>query len=252
SLTELSWGENGLAASIAAEYTRKLDVMNRGLSGYNTRWAVPCLKEWLPKKDSDEPKTQLMTIWLGANDSALPGEPQHVPIDDYTSNLREIISLIRSPTSPYHSPSASLILITPPPIYPPDWAIVRASRGLPDRPDREQSNTKAYAEAVKRLGEEEGVPVVDAYSAIWDAAGGKEGNLKPFFTDGLHLKVKGYEFVVEGVKRVIAEHYPAKHWDQLPLLFPYWRDIMTGALGEEFASAEIAVEQLAKDGAEPF
>ncbi|GAA6004658.1 hypothetical protein JCM10207_000970 [Rhodosporidiobolus poonsookiae] len=252
SLTEMSWDENGLAAQLANLYTRKLDIQNRGLSGYTTRWALPILKQWFPKKDANEPKVQLMTVWLGANDSTIPGEPQHVPLPDYLSNLRQILSLIRSPSSPYHSPTTSLILITPPPFYPPDWRQVRLSRGLPDRDDREQSNTRAYADAVKQLGEEEGVPVVDAYSAIWDAAGKSEDGLGPFFTDGVHLTAKGYKLVVDGVRDVIATHYPSKHWDALPLLWPYWRDIPAGALGPEFATADIAVEQLATGGVEPF
>ncbi|GAA5885218.1 hypothetical protein JCM6882_009523 [Rhodosporidiobolus microsporus] len=252
SLTELSWDERGLAAGLAAQYTRKLEVQNMGLSGYTTRWALPCLKQWLPKKDASGPKTQIMTVWLGANDSALPGEPQHVPLDEYTSNLREIVALVRSPDSPYHSPSTSLLLITPPPFYPPDWIQVRISRGLPPHDDRKQENTKKYVEAVKKVGEEEGVPVVDIFTPIFEAAGGKEEGLKPFFTDGLHLNEHAYKFVVDGVSAAIAKHYPEKTPDQLPLLFPYWRDIPVGALGPEYATADIAVEQLATGGVEPF
>jgi isoamyl acetate esterase len=35
------------------------------------------------------------TIFLGANDAALPGERQHVPIDEYEANLGTIITSIR-------------------------------------------------------------------------------------------------------------------------------------------------------------
>ncbi|BGP13773.1 hypothetical protein JCM10213_006395 [Rhodosporidiobolus nylandii] len=252
SLTELSYGENGLAAQMGALYTRKLDVLNRGLSGYNTRWALPCLKEWLPKKDSSSPKTELMTIWLGANDSALPGEPQHVPLEEYTQNLRTILSLLRDPASEYHSPSTSFVLLTPPPLYRPDWIQTRISRGLAGYCDRTLENTRAYADAVIKLGKEEGIPVVDCYARIWDAAEHDEEKLQPFFTDGLHLTAKGYALIAEGVKQVIAEHYPSKHWEHLPLLFPYWRDIITGAMGPQFALSNVPDEQKAKGGAEPF
>ncbi|GAA5848286.1 hypothetical protein JCM8547_004469 [Rhodosporidiobolus lusitaniae] len=253
SLTELSWADEGLAASLAALYTRRFEVANKGLSGYTSRWALPCFKEWLPKKD-DPSKTAILTLWLGANDSALPGEPQHVPLSDYVANLRTLLSLLRSPTSPYHSPSTSLILITPPPFHPSSWTHTRVQRGLPEFCDRSLENTRKYVEAVKELGEREGVPVVDAFEPIWKAAGEREEGLEEFFTDGLHLNAKSYAFVVEGVKSVIAQYYPDKHWDKLPYLFPYWRDIPTGALGPEYATADIAVEQLAKKdgGVEPF
>ncbi|GAA6029252.1 hypothetical protein JCM8097_003588 [Rhodosporidiobolus ruineniae] len=252
SLTEMSWDEHGLAASLANHYARKLEVTNMGMSGYTSRWAKPCFEQWLPKKDSAGPKTALATLWLGANDASLPGEPQHVPLDEYISNLRSIISLFTSPSSPTYSPETSLILITPPPFHPPSWLKVRISRGLPPRDDREQSNTRKYGEAVKALGKELGIPVVDAYTPIWKAAGGKEENLEPFFVDGLHLTAKSYAYVFEGVKAAIAEHYPEKHADRLPMLFPYWRDIPIGALGPEYATADIATEQLATGGVEPF
>lgn len=150
---------------------------------------------------------------------------------------------------------------------------------------------------MKEVGREEGLPVVDAFEAVWEAAGGREEALEEFFEDGLHLLPKGYNLVVEGavlslffpssspfflpcsqyffsleadllhflpsrlfptslpfqpplrpphplvlpapsaptgVKSVITTHYPHLHWDTLPTLFPYWRDIPTGALGEEF------------------
>lgn len=51
---------------------RKCDVLNRGLSGYNTRWAKSVLPR-LIGKDSQAEKTVAVTIFFGANDSALKG-----------------------------------------------------------------------------------------------------------------------------------------------------------------------------------
>jgi len=58
--------------------------------------------------------------------------------------------------------------------------------------------TKAYSEEVKKVGEAENVPVVDAWSRIWEAAGKDKEAVKVFFTDGLHLGKFGYEVNATG------------------------------------------------------
>lgn len=51
---------------------RKCDVVNRGLSGYNTRWAKLILPRLISKSSGAE-NTVAVTIFFGANDSALKG-----------------------------------------------------------------------------------------------------------------------------------------------------------------------------------
>lgn len=51
---------------------RKCDVVNRGLSGYNTRWAKLILPRLISKSTGAE-STVAVTIFFGANDSALKG-----------------------------------------------------------------------------------------------------------------------------------------------------------------------------------
>jgi lysophospholipase L1-like esterase len=71
--------------------------------------------------------------------------------------------------------------------------------------DRENDNTRKYADEVISLGKELDVPVVDAFEAIWDAATKEakekgeqfEKILGSYFWDGLHLSVKGYKQVVD-------------------------------------------------------
>ncbi|GAA6006372.1 SGNH/GDSL hydrolase family protein [Rhodotorula paludigena] len=253
SLTELSWGENGLGASLAFLYQRRLDVLNRGLSGYNSDWALPCLKKWLSPKGSDEPKTQLMTIWLGANDAVLPGEPQHVPLARYLANLRAIVALVRDPASAYHSPETSLVLVTPTPYHPEGWLDERVRRGLPRTHDRHPERTKEYADAVMHLGDELGVPVADAHTAVMDVVREVgEDRLGEFFTDGLHLNQNAYAAVVEEVKRVILSSYPEKSWEAIPMLFPHWREIPNGALGPQYATADKAVAEASAKRVDPF
>ena len=139
------------------------------------------------------PKVRLLTIWFGANDACIKPSPQHVPLPKFTANLKHLISLVTSPTSPYYSPDTKILLITPPPVNTLQRGADLRSRDPPKELDREFKVTEAYAQAVRDVGREVGVPVVDVFQAIWSAAGQKEEELAKFLGDGLHLNGAGYE-----------------------------------------------------------
>ena len=67
------------------------------------------------------------------------------------------------------------------------------SRDPPLRLDRLFETTKGYAEAVGEVGTKEGVPVVDIWNTLYDAAGRDEKALSQFLNDGLHLNAAGYD-----------------------------------------------------------
>lgn len=173
----------------------------------------PCLSfQWLPASPEEddegggEPHTVLATLWLGANDSVLPGNVQHVPLEEFRDNLEQICRLFSSRQSRHHDPQTEFVLITPPPISPRDWAVERERRELTGPMDRTNDNTRRYADEVVQLGRELDVPSVDAFAAIWSAATDEanetgqafETVLGTYFWDGLHLSVKGYKQVVDG------------------------------------------------------
>lgn len=132
------------------------------------------------------PHVRLLTIWFGANDACLPEFIQHVPLSRFSENLTTMVRTIRAPDSPWYSPETRLLLITPPPVHVP-------SMGTDMQPTRTFNVTKVYAEEVKKVGEREHVPVVDAWTRIWEAAGKNEEQVEAFFTDGLHLSEAGYK-----------------------------------------------------------
>ena len=77
-------------------YTRRADVLNRGFSGYNTRHALEMIPRVFRTIQQDEQDRVLFcTVFLGANDSALKGERQHVPIDEFEQNIEKIVKDIR-------------------------------------------------------------------------------------------------------------------------------------------------------------
>ena len=72
---------------LANRYQRRADAVNRGFSGYNSRWALHILPSVFPASDDIPP---LVTIFFGANDASLATEDskrQHVPVEEYRENL---------------------------------------------------------------------------------------------------------------------------------------------------------------------
>ncbi|CAO3633201.1 unnamed protein product [Cunninghamella echinulata] len=173
SITQMSFDPAlfGFGANIASAYQRKMDVYNRGFSGYNTDWALPILRQILPKVEDqhrEAARIELMTIFFGANDAALPFSPQHVPLDRYKTNLKTMIDMIKTPSSPYYNPNLRLLLITPPPLNESQWSERCKENGTPL--DRLSDNTRHYAETVIAFGMEHNIPVIDIWSSLSEKA----------------------------------------------------------------------------------
>ena len=94
SITQQSFGIGGFGSRLAGELTRKIDIINRGYSGYNTKHIVSMLDKIFPSEIEPE-NVAFMTIFLGANDACLPEtadgvQVQHVPVEEYGENLEKI------------------------------------------------------------------------------------------------------------------------------------------------------------------
>lgn len=85
----------GWLALLSHWWERRFDVVNRGFSGYNTRWAMALLDRLFPH--GEVVPVGLVTIFFGANDAVVPGAPQHgrllgsgsgVRVTDLTRTLR--------------------------------------------------------------------------------------------------------------------------------------------------------------------
>ena len=176
-------------------YARKLDVINRGLSGYNTTWAIPCFEQCLvpTSAQQDRPKIRILTVWFGANDACIPPSPQHVPLDKFKDNLSQIINLVKSPESKYYSPKTEILLLTPPPINTFQRYADLAARDPPLELDRKFEITQDYAEAVKSVAKQHSAHIVDIFGAIWNKVNHDEKALSMYLSDGLHLNSDGYQ-----------------------------------------------------------
>ncbi|ORZ28748.1 SGNH hydrolase-type esterase domain-containing protein [Lobosporangium transversale] len=185
SITQYSFDVNqrGYGSQLAHLFQRRLDVINRGFSGYTSEQAIHLLPQFLPRPNdqqqqlgkqeqeqgqeqapqlptrlqlssslSPSSKVQFLSIFFGANDACLPPSPQHVDLERYEQNLRSLIDMVHDPRSLTYSPETRVIIICPPVIDEERWAKRRQKQGR--AMDREKGVTKKYAATCLKVGQE--------------------------------------------------------------------------------------------------
>lgn len=235
SITQFGFGVDGTigwVSLLANAYTRRADILNRGFSGYNTRHALDVIPSILGDDEvSSHRSTLFCTVFFGANDAALPGTRQHVPIDEYVRNTRLVIKQLReSLTSSADGKDAPIILITPPPVHEKDWEKWCTEMGR-DKSQRTNAASREYGEMLKSVGAELNCPVLDTYELL----GGDTPGYEKHLTDGLHLTGSGNEMIYNGLMSMIKSQYPglapmAYEGDVagstgIPMEEPLWTDL---------------------------
>ncbi|KFY70792.1 hypothetical protein V498_10215, partial [Pseudogymnoascus sp. VKM F-4517 (FW-2822)] len=214
-------------------YMRRLDVVNRGLNGYQTEQGLAIIDYvFLPPANS--PKIEYLSVFFGANDSANDGGPskQLVSIERYRENL---LSILSHPSVLAHNPR--IILITTPPVDEYQRPEETRADGQVDR-GRCAENSRAYARVGKEVGEEliaKGRPVVicDLWTAMmtragWTGEGVLAGSLKAsknpalaeMLYDGLHFNPAGYKVLYDEMRKVMAEAWSDSDPESIEKHFP--------------------------------
>ncbi|XP_004082315.1 isoamyl acetate-hydrolyzing esterase 1 homolog isoform X2 [Oryzias latipes] len=212
SITQFSFQANGWGAEIANKLARKCDVINRGLSGYNSRWARIVLPRLLSSQGSACDSIAAVTVFFGANDCALEDKnpQQHVPLSEYLENLKEISRLLTSAGVS----SDKVIFITPPPLHEAAWEKECILKGCPL--NRLNSTAGQYAQACVRAAAQCGSDVLDLWTLMQ-----KDGqDYTVYLSDGLHLSDKGNQFVAQRLWDLLESRVV-----HLPVILPYWGDI---------------------------
>ncbi|KAJ8523666.1 hypothetical protein ON010_g17454 [Phytophthora cinnamomi] len=147
----------------------------------------------------------LVTIWLGANDAALPDgsmSEQHVPMAAYQNNLAQLVRIFKAV-----APDASILLVTPPHV---DDEVQKTNamneegrkKGLVSRSNKV---TGEYARACVEIASELGVPVLDLYSHF---NGMSESERNDLLVDGLHFDETGNDEVYRQLRDKINSDFP--------------------------------------------
>lgn len=200
SITQIGFAAGGWVQRLADIYSRRADIINRGYSGYNTRWAKLALEQLLAGgMDTD---IVLWTVFLGANDAAMPdSHRQHVPLAEYENNLKDMLRRIQS-ASPTQT---RIIVITPPPV---DEGKLLAFQRLRNpsqvAPDRTDATAGSYAAAARRAAAACEVELLDLYESMH----AQEQPAGHYLSDGLHLSEAGGELVCNLLIALIAERLP--------------------------------------------
>ncbi|EXA31434.1 hypothetical protein NW760_014592 [Fusarium oxysporum] len=225
-------------AALQALVIRRLDVINRGFSGYTTRNALELLYKIIPPPSPSSPRIEYLAILFGPNDAILPlpTTSQHIPVEEYQDNLRKIVT---HPNVTAHNPK--ILLVVPPPLNEIKTAQSDLKKGHPQA-IRKAAISQKYSEAVRKVAQ--AVPevvLIDLFTAITDAAnaatpgfnsnefplghpGGRVGALETLIPDGLHLGGEGYKILYDLLQPHIG---PFPDTDE-GWVFPDWRILNPG------------------------
>ena len=77
-------------AMLSHFWSRKVDVINRGFSGYNSRWGLSIIDDVVIKCDP-----HLVVIFFGANDAVVPEGNTFVPLSEFAANINEMITIVQ-------------------------------------------------------------------------------------------------------------------------------------------------------------
>jgi lysophospholipase L1-like esterase len=202
SLTQLCF--EGWGAILANVYQRRADVLNRGYSGYNTKFYLELPMEKLNN-------VCLVILFFGANDAALPhlADHHHVSLNDYATNLTTLVNRVKAT---YKNPP--ILLMTPPPVHHEQRLSYQKKRYGPKATgvlERTNETTGRYAHACKRVAQHCDVPCLDVYTKM-----SEQDDWGRFFNDGLHFDKAGHDFVGEQLLDAIHTHVPDLHVTACP------------------------------------
>ncbi|KAI6913407.1 hypothetical protein KC334_g1458 [Hortaea werneckii] len=247
SLTQYGYDQSqgfAWAAALSHHYSRKLNVINAGLSGYSTDKALSILPNILPAAPStassslgmkqETSQIKLFVLFFGANDARLPstGEPeQHVPLESFKANLRAMVTL---PQLREHHPGTKILLVTPPPVDERLCAQDDAGKGI-FHPRRTAETTALYAQAVRDVGAElagRDTAVLDLWDCFMRVAGWvpgepligskdveqmdpEKGGLGRLLKDGVHLTGEGNRVLFAELVALVNRTWPELDADGL-------------------------------------
>ncbi|KAF4423766.1 GDSL Lipase Acylhydrolase family [Fusarium acutatum] len=139
-----------------------------------------------------------------------PGEPQHCDLDTFKANVRRVLNW-----EGVRLHKTKVLLVTSSPVE--EYRLPHDRKGRADR-------VAMYADAIRDIGKQENVPVVDLWTAMMRTANQEDnvvGGILPGSSrtvpsmelgrlcyDGLHLNEEGYRIYMEELLRVLEAEVP--------------------------------------------
>ena len=218
SITEFSYNsrmqpEKGdqftIGAALTAAYSRKLDVLTRGYSGYSSRWAL----KLLPKILESESNISIATIFFGSNDLCEGGH-QSVPLEEFNENTLTLVNMMKTK-------GIRPIIVGPALFDETKWNNLKAEE-VAKGYRRTSEGFKTFSDAAKALAAREDVGFVNLNDAFTREGG---ANWSDLLTDGLHFTGKGYEVFFNELLKVIREKHPEYAPENLTIKPLLWSEV---------------------------
>lgn len=202
-------------------YVRKLQVIQRGFSGYTSRDALPLIKAILRTEHDDvseSKKIKIGYVFFGSNDARLKGvsssNTEHVPLDNFLLNMKQVVAEFKKRSIP-------VIVITPGLHDAAMWDKVDP-QDLVTGDFRDNTNQKLYQDAMKEAFPD--TPLICLYDLMEDWMKTKAENpsdLSELLYDGIHLNGNGYKLLFDELMKTIEKHYYQVSPSYLTYKFPY-------------------------------
>ncbi|KAL2006180.1 hypothetical protein VTN00DRAFT_9834 [Thermoascus crustaceus] len=259
SLTDRAFKEDekGFGWLLRKQYEGKVEIVNRGFSGYNSKWLHDAFQDFIidVAEKRGPPAPLLITIWLGYEDAHLPPLAVHVPLKEFEQHLRRYVRAILDHPG---MKDTRIVLITPPPtnvkqpqeppIPFPGSTEIQRNMVLRTRAHRTWLSKRKYAEKVVEIGEEFEdktlrVAVIDLWYSVTRWACSEEINgvstgfdeldeidtlpgcglpkakvfREEIFSDSIHLGKKAHEILASELLDLIRGRWPEISPESLPL-----------------------------------
>lgn len=203
-----------LGSALTHLFRRRADVLNRGLSGYSSKWMSSQfhrLKTELAELGPDQ--VFMVLILMGTNDSVLPGNPHHVPVEDFKNNLHELVRDVSTLV-----PSAAVIVVSPPPC---SQQLLNDKSSKLSKSGRARSNeaVESYVAAAQDIVSSINLPLVK-FVNLYDALTETALPIEKYLTDGVHLSGEGYKVLF--IKLVEVLQSLGSRLMTLPMIEPHF------------------------------
>ncbi|KAG5420889.1 IAH1 [Candida metapsilosis] len=214
-------------------YVRRLDILNRGFSGYNSEHARLILPKVLESElNESKDNIKLMTIFFGTNDGFIDNNPiQPVELSRYKENIAYLVGLaLENNIKP---------IVIGPSLH--DYKL--GAENFEELKDYEAATCERYwhySEGAKSVCQKLNVPFIDLWDEFrkdsgWtreqlfgfrkDSPDSEVNSLSDYLNDGIHFTPKAYKILHKAIVKCIEENYPEYLPQNLPYNLAYWGDI---------------------------
>lgn len=219
----LNTPEFSFGAGLSFSYVRRLDVVNRGFSGYNSGHMKAMIDKLLYLDHDSQPegsKCVMATLFLGTNDAAT-AKPDMIEYDEYVENMKYIIEKITDK-------GIKLIIIGPAHHAAHLWEPLNQDEVLDLNLTRSNERNLQYSNGLEKLCKSLNLPFVNLYEKFDNyKSNHKDLNSDDLFLDGIHLNGRGQKIVYDSIVESIKQNYPDLHFqnEKLKMRLPDWNKI---------------------------